>query len=360
MKNHLSLLSSSGLAGCLALALGCASQSHYAGKTPTDPDVYGLQKRVHTLDKFQIKNLQDETLGRVVDLGIDLVDGRIVVVLVAVDASLGVGQKIISVPPLALLPDVSDEVYRLNTTAETFKTAPAIDLSKWIDTGRSDRVAAAYRRFGQEPYFLETGEAANPNSPRPKKALGYVERSAKILNMPVGNYLKQHFGTVWSMVLDIPEGRINSVIVLSPGNLRTKSVIPARALSFNAARDALLLDDTRLEYADEPHYVFTAAKRGVNASSKEESYTGPHTSVGLEQGTNYRDVDRTVRINADIRAANLGARNVQVGTINGRVTLRGWVNTAEEKRLIGDLAIAASRLELVDNQLLVGASPGQK
>ena len=130
MKNHLSLLSSSGLAGCLALALGCASQSHYAGKTPMGPDVYGLQKRVHTLDKFQIKNLQDETLGRVVDLGIDLVDGRIVVVLVAVDASLGVGQKIISVPPLALLSDVSDEVYRLNTTAETFKTAPVIDLSK--------------------------------------------------------------------------------------------------------------------------------------------------------------------------------------------------------------------------------------
>ena len=46
---------------------------------------------------------------------------------------------------------------------------------------------------------------------------------------------------------------------------------------------------------------------------------------------------------------------MEVGTINDRVTLRGWVNTDEDKRRIGEIAIAASTLkENVDNQITVG------
>ena len=126
------------------------------------------------------------------------------------------------------------------------------------------------------------------------------------------------------------------------------------ALSFNPARDGLLLDDSKIEYADEPRYIFTEAANGQDAHAKEESYKGPHTSVALEQGSAYRDVDRTVQINRNIRAAKINGRHVEVGTINGRTTLRGWVTTEEDKRRIGEIAIAASRLEVVDNQITVG------
>ncbi len=75
------------------------------------------------------------------------------------------------------------------------------------------------------------------------------------------------------------------------------------------------------------------------------------------QGSSYRDVDRTVLISKNIHAAKINARNVEVGTLNERVTLRGWVRTEADKRRIGEIAIAASRLELVDNQITVG-KPG--
>ena len=156
------------------------------------------------------------------------------------------------------------------------------------------------------------------------------------------------------MTLNIPKGRILTVIILAPGNFKTKSIVPAMALSFNAKRDGLLLDDTKMEYAAEPRFVFTAAAFGNEAYSHEESYKGPHTSVALEQGTSYRDVDQTVRINRDIRTAKIDGGKVEVGTINDRVTLRGWVHTTEDKRRIGEIAIAAARLELVDNQITVG------
>lgn len=322
------------------------------------PTPLGKEKAFDEFSKIQVRNFQDEHLGRIKDLGIDLVNGRIVEVLIVSDSSLDVANKIVAVPPLAFHPDMANEVYRLNISAEVFKSAPAVDLKKWEELGRSQRTAATYHLFNQEPYFLEEGAAASTTDSRPKVSLGYVERSSKILDLPVGNFQGQKFGKVWSMTMDIPKGRILNVIVLAPGNFKTKSIIPATALTFNATRDGLLLDDTKMEYADEPRFVFTDAAFGNDAHSKEEVYKGKRTTAALEQGNSYRDVDRTVLISKEIRAAKISARNVEIGTIDGRVTLRGWVTTADEKRRIGEIAVAASRLELVDNQITVGKPAG--
>jgi sporulation protein YlmC with PRC-barrel domain len=318
----------------------------------------GAEKQLADFTRIEVKNFEDESLGRIKDLGIDLVNGRIVEVLIVSDDSLDVKNKIVAVPPLALYPDLVHEIYRLDISAEDFKAAPGIDLSKWVDAGRSDQVAATYRHFDREPYFLEEGDKADKKATRPKVPLGYVERSSQLLEMPVGNFQGEKFGKVWSLTLDIAKGRILSVIVLAPGNFKTKTVIPAMALSFNDKRDELLLDSTKIEYRDEPRYVFTAAAHGQDAYSEEESYQGKRTRVALEQGGSYRDVDLTVRIRKDIRTAKLNARNVQVGTMDGRVTLRGWVASADDKTRIGDIAIAASRLEVVDNQITVGKPVG--
>lgn len=347
MKTQYQLLAGAVLAALLSL-------SAHGQKDPS-PTPMGAEKPFHDFTRIQIKNFQDESLGRIRDLGIDLVNGRIVEVLVQTDSSLGLGNKIVAVPPLALVPDGVNQVYRLNVSTDLFKSAAEIDLKKWEDAGRSTRVAAAYQLFGQEPYFLEEGATASKTAQRPKVPLGYVERSSKILDMPVGNFQNEKFGKVWSLTLDIPKGRILNVIVLAPGNFKTKSIIPAMALTFNPARNALLLDDTKMEYADEPRYVFNEAAYGQDAYSKRESYTGPRTSVALEQGSSYRDIDCTVLINRNIRTAKINGRNVDVGTNNGRVTLRGWVHAADDKRRIGEIAAAAAmQQELVDNQITVG------
>ena len=341
-----------------AILAGAAIAASFSLPTQAQPEPtherFGVEKRFDRFDHIEIQNFQGESLGRIMDLGIDLVNGRIVEVLVVSDSSLGVDNKIVAVPPRALFPDPLNLIHRLNVSTDVFKSAPAIDLSKWIDSGRSDRIAAAYRLFGQEPYFLEEGATASKTSARPKVPLGYIERSSKILNLPVGNLQNVPFGTVWSLALDITKGRILNVVVLAPGNFKTKSIVPAMALSFNATRDALLLDDSKREFEDEPRLVFTEAAFGQEEEYERESYAGPHTSVALKQGRSYRDVDRTVLINRNIRAEKIDRRNVEVGTFNGRVTLRGWVKTDDDKRRIGEIAIAASRLELVDNQILVG------
>ena len=47
------------------------------------------------------------------------------------------------------------------------------------------------------------------------------------------------------------------------------------------------------------------------------------------------------------------AENVEVGTLNGRVTLRGHVNTDDGKRIIGEIAEKAGQPENVSNLLEV-------
>jgi sporulation protein YlmC with PRC-barrel domain len=349
MKTKLNLLVGALVAVCL---------SHQGGAQPVAPvdhPAAGPDSKISSLMDIEVRNYQDERLGRVKDLGIDLVNGRIVEVLVASGGFIGFEEKTVAVPPLAFLNDQAAGVYRLNMSAEEFKTAPAIDLSKWNDITHGKRIAAAYRFFGQEPYFLEEG-APPSKTPggHPKVQIGYVERSSKMLDLPVGNLKNQKFGHVWSLTLDVTRGRILNVVVLAEDSLVSRSIVPAMALSFNDTRDGLLLDDTKMQYADEPRYFLTDGTFGGKDHSNAEPYQGPHTTVALVQGSSNRDVDRTGRIVAGIRAEKINDRNVEVGTNNGRVTLRGWVDSDADKRRIGEIAIAEARLELVDNQIAVG------
>ena len=68
------------------------------------------------------------------------------------------------------------------------------------------------------------------------------------------------------------------------------------------------------------------------------------------------DVNTTARIRKQIVAGkemSVNAKNVKIITSHGRVTLRGPVDTEEEKRLIGVIAIDIALVENVDNQLEV-------
>ena len=78
------------------------------------------------------------------------------------------------------------------------------------------------------------------------------------------------------------------------------------------------------------------------------------TLTPVDQGNNEADLATTAKIRKDILAMknmSVAARNVKIITNQGKVTLRGPVNTLEEKRLIGEIANRNAGPENVDNQL---------
>ena len=80
----------------------------------------------------------------------------------------------------------------------------------------------------------------------------------------------------------------------------------------------------------------------------------------LNQGGSKSDITTTAEIRKAIiadKTMSVNARNVKIITVDGQVTLRGPVNTAEEKRVIAEIANRISQAVNVDNQLEVRANP---
>jgi len=94
-------------------------------------------------------------------------------------------------------------------------------------------------------------------------------------------------------------------------------------------------------------------------TAKNERDASGETQTSGDQSNSPEDM----KITADIRRAvvaekslSMTAKNVKIITANGMVTLRGPVNTAEEKATIAKLAQSAAGNAKIDNQLEVTAS----
>ena len=95
-----------------------------------------------------------------------------------------------------------------------------------------------------------------------------------------------------------------------------------------------------------------------NTAKNERDASGESLTAG-DQSNSPEDI----KITADIRRAvvaekslSMTAKNVKIITANGMVTLRGPVNSAEEKAMIAKLAHSAAGKAKIDNQLEVTAS----
>jgi sporulation protein YlmC with PRC-barrel domain len=361
--------------GC-AVAIGTMALSAPAEDSPDDLN-YRAPQSSYSLIGMKVLNPQDQFLGRVIDLAIDLENGRLVEVIIGSSGGfLGLGQRYVAVPPGAVKYDLLDRVVRVDMEKERFKAAPALNLSEWATHTQSRHVAASYRYFGQKPYFAADGQDS-PSGNTATEPLGHIQRNSKLFGMPVRNLQDEMLGKVTTVIFNLARGHVSHVIVMAPGYANNKSVIQPRALRYNATRDGLLLDVTKQAFNDEPRFRWTldgkggfqqetyvntavAANDGVNTKQNVQSGAAGHYTP-LAQGTDFRDVDKTYRIYAAMRAEpslSETAQNVEVGTLNGQTTLRGHVNNEAGKRTIGEIAAAAGRPENVSNLLEVRPPAG--
>lgn len=215
--------------------------------------------------------------------------------------------------------------------------------------------------------------------------LGYVQKASKLMGTPVKNRQDEKLGKVENILLDLSSGRIVAVIVSSGGYLgmgNELSAIPPTALRFNTEHDTLQLDASKEQLTSSPHFkanewpdlmqpsyaggvyrayhvepYFTAdVPIDVDNTRRNVRDRDSRTLTPLDQGNSTADVTTSAQIRKEIIAGNnmsVNARNVKIITSNGQVTLRGPVNTAEEKSLIGEIADRIAHAGNVDNQLEV-------
>jgi sporulation protein YlmC with PRC-barrel domain len=327
----------------------------------------------------EVKNLQDEKLGRVEDLAIDVETGRILQVLVSSGGILGMGDKVTAVPPTAFTSETPHLTLRLDATKDKLKSAPAFEISRWDELTRTNRVMESYRYFGKEPYFAKASgrDAGLASASAPQN----IESASKVRGATVKSEADEKLGKVDELMVDVEAGRVVQVILASGGFLGLGDdlrAVPPTAFRYkesdntlvvNATRDAVTsgprftpgewpdFGDPRYSarvyraYRVEPYFSVDADNTRRNVRDRDGGQLTP-----LDQGTSEADVDLTRRIRQEILYQpnlSLNARNIKVITLNGRVTLRGPVNTAAEKSALEAIARRLAQTANVDSQLEV-------
>lgn len=214
---------------------------------------------------------------------------------------------------------------------------------------------------------------------------GKVQRASDILGMTVKNRQNETVGDVDNIVVDLSSGRMVAVVLSSGGFLGMGdelSAVPSSKLQLNEDGDEFQLDVTKEQLSAAPRFKpdqwpdFTQPRHAVGVysafrmepyfnrdASRQADNTGRNVQdsdgesiTSMDQGNSVADIQTTASIRRDIHAADgmsMNARNVKIITKNGKVTLRGPVDSAEEKRLIGEIANRIARPANVDNQLTV-------
>ena len=231
-----------------------------------------------------------------------------------------------------------------------------------------------------------------------RHSAGVLSRTADIVGLEVRNYQSEKLGKVSDLLFDLQGGRLVAVVVSSGGVLGVGdhhiAVDPA-AFHYDAAEKVLHLEATKDALQNAPQYdstrweelrnqpdsivgfrgdrVFTSESSREHATDKDlsrdsrEPVKPDNTAVNerdragkevtpLDQGNNKSDTQITANIRKGVMARDglsVSAQNVKIITANGRVTLRGPVETEDERRIIEELAVAATSAGSVDNQLEV-------
>lgn len=86
-----------------------------------------------TITGDEVCNFQDEQLGKIQDIMIDVAEGRIRYVVLASGGFLGMGDHLFAVPWTALKQDKDNHRFMLDIHAERLKDAPGFDRDNWPD-----------------------------------------------------------------------------------------------------------------------------------------------------------------------------------------------------------------------------------
>lgn len=212
---------------------------------------------------------------------------------------------------------------------------------------------------------------------------GSIEKASLLVGMSVTNGQGETVGKVENLILDLSSGRIVAMVISSGGFMGMGgeySAVPPSAFTLNDETNALLLDVSKEALANSPHFTSNqwpdlsqaSYTTGVYNAYKVQPYfsedadnTGRNvrdrnnqTLTPMDQGNSQSDINITAEIRKEIRKdgnMSMNAENCKIITKDGRVTLRGPVNSEDEKNGIAEIANRVAHDGNVNNQLEVVA-----
>lgn len=123
-------------------------------------DAYGMYKNInkhgpgpelmgaHTLIGEDVVNAQNENLGDIKEIMLDVSTGKIAYAVLSFGGVFGIGEKLFAVPWGSLKLDVENKSFVLNVSKEQLKNAPGFDKDDWPDMNDATWVGKVNSFYG--------------------------------------------------------------------------------------------------------------------------------------------------------------------------------------------------------------------
>lgn len=129
-----------------------------------EQDTYGMYKHrtdsgpgpglmgANTLDGNDVFNLQDEDLGDIKEIMLDMSNGRVAYAVLSHGGFLGMGNKLFAVPWNALKLDTVNKRFVLDVDKDRLESAPGFDKDQWPDMADAAWSKEIHDYYGVTPY----------------------------------------------------------------------------------------------------------------------------------------------------------------------------------------------------------------
>lgn len=105
-----------------------------------------------TLIGNDVYNLNDEDLGDIKEIMLDVSTGNIEYAVLSFGSFLGMGEKLFAVPWSALKLDTINKRFTLDVSKERLKNAPGFDKDDWPDLADQTLANDLHSYYGTKPY----------------------------------------------------------------------------------------------------------------------------------------------------------------------------------------------------------------
>src|SRR3569832_502986 len=106
-----------------------------------------------TLTHDRVVNLNGDDIGRVEELMIDVITGRVAYAVLSFGGILGFGGKLFAMPWSAITVDEARQRFLAIVTKDQLEQMPVFDKVHWPDLSDLDYANGVYRQWGVTPYW---------------------------------------------------------------------------------------------------------------------------------------------------------------------------------------------------------------
>jgi sporulation protein YlmC with PRC-barrel domain len=236
-------------AGSATAASGGSADVQSTQSSSSSRATAGQAERVNRIIGQNVRNANNDNIGEIKDVMVDLESGRLLYTVVSVGGFLGIGERLVAVPPETLRR--SGNTFQMEADKEKLSNAPQfLDSSDRANEMLSPTfVSSAYKYFGESTWFEGGSSSAQ---------FGSAFRASTLLGIDVKDTANQNLGEVDNLLIDLAAGRL-AFIILNPDrslNLRSERyALPPMALTPGADRSTLTLGIDRQRLTSAPGFA---------------------------------------------------------------------------------------------------------